>query len=227
VLWEHHLLESDRLSGSIRPVVHLTGAHSGQWKGFERRYVFPISLHVLVVLQRYHPVELRTHLKRLGLTANSQIPFPTHATHRSVPVEQYLGTLIRQGYLDRYHSGGADAAGGAGASKRAAAGAKRGRVSLGGHGDDGDLACGGPSYEWRWGPRAMSEVGEKAIAKFVAEFMVGSVGGEDDEEEEEEANGRRGGRKGGGKKKEGVEKRLEKMFHGVEKAAGGNLADVK
>lgn len=172
------------------------------------------------------PVELRTHLKSLGLTTNSQIPFPTHATHRSVPVEQYLGTLIRQGYLDRYHSSGADAAGGAGASKRGAAGAKRGRVSLGGHGDDGDIAGGGQSYEWRWGPRAMSEVGEKAVAKFVAEFMVGSVEGDDDDDEEEEANGGRRGRRGGGKK-EGAEKRLEKMLHGVERAAGGNLADVK
>ena len=70
----------------------------------------------------------------------------------------------------------------------------------------------------------MSEVGEKAVANFIAEFMVGSVGGEDDEEEEEEVNGRRGG---GRKKKEGAEKRLEKMLHGVERAAGGNLADVK
>jgi hypothetical protein len=33
-----------------------------------------------------------------------------------------------------------------------------------------DDAGGQQTYEWRWGARAQSEVGEKAVAAFVAEF---------------------------------------------------------
>jgi hypothetical protein len=171
-------------------------------------------------------VELRSQLKRLGFSTNSHVIFSTHTTTPSVPIEQYLATLIRQGYLDRFQVGGADGGAG-GAAKKGGTGAKRGRVSLGGGGDDGE--GGGPTYEWRWGVRAMTEVGEKAVAKWIAEFMAGGTGAEDEEEDDEDqqVNGRKRGGRGGRERKEGMEQRLEKMFKGVERAAGGSLLDIK
>lgn len=135
------------------------------------------------------------------------LSFNARSTHRSVTVEQYLSTLIRQGYLDQQQAGEAAKAKG-----------KRGRVAANADDDSG------ATYEWRWGPRAQSEVGEKGIAQFVAEFMVGDA--DDDDDEEEEDGGRRA-RGRGAAGKESAQDRLEKMLKGVERAAGGQLADLK
>lgn len=65
------------------------------------------------------------------------------------------------------------------------------------------------AYEWRWGNRAHSEVGEAAIASFAAEFMV---------ERNED----------GGERSEAQRlKELERMSKGIERAAGGELAEIK
>lgn len=72
--------------------------------------------------------------------------------------------------------------------------------------------------EWKWGGRAHSEVGEKGIAQFVGEFMVGQMGGGEDADDDE------------GERRNGAirEKRLEVMMKGIQRAAaGGNLSDVK
>ena len=81
-------------------------------------------------------------------------------------------------------------------------------------------------YEWRWGNRAHGEVGEQAVAGFVGEFMVERTRLADVEEEDEEnVGGRRRGKK---KKKEaGMEQQLETMIKAIERAAGGNLTDIK
>jgi hypothetical protein len=151
-------------------------------------------------------VELRAHLKRLGLPLTGMLSFDAQSTHRSMTVEQYLSTLIRHGYLDQQQAGEAAKAKG-----------KRGRVAANADDDSG------ATYEWRWGPRARSEVGEKGIAQFVAEFMVGDA--DDDEDDEEEEGRRTKGR--GAARKESAQDKLEKMLKGVEKAAGGQLADLK
>ena len=78
----------------------------------------------------------------------------------------------------------------------------------------------GIMYEWRWGPRAHCEVGEENIGKFVAEFMV------DGEVNEEEEGGQVAGRRGGTARRK-QETTLKKMYSGVEKAAGGKLAELK
>ncbi|KAG6852948.1 hypothetical protein C0991_007928 [Blastosporella zonata] len=140
--------------------------------------------------------ELRAHLKRLGLPQNGLVSFTAQSTHLTQSVETYLSTLIRQGYLDRIQVGDTEK-GGKGKS------GKRTRMT---QADEEN----GATYEWRWGSRSQSEVGEKAIAKFVAEFMVGEA-----DEADEGGRGR------------GLGTRLERMTKGIERAAGGQLTDVK
>jgi melanoma-associated antigen len=77
---------------------------------------------------------------------------------------------------------------------------------------------GGIKYEWRWGPRAYSEVGEKGIAQFAAEFMVTR----EHEEDEDEGEGRRRNRK-----RDDPHEKVEKMIESIEKAAGSELTDLK
>ncbi|KAJ7621120.1 MAGE family-domain-containing protein [Roridomyces roridus] len=148
--------------------------------------------------------DLRGMLKRLRLPATGTITFSPASTHRTLTLDAYLTLLLRQNYLDRQQVGG-DAA-------KKGKGAKRGRVT---QADDE----GGQTYEWRWGARAQSEVGEKAIAEFVAEFMVG-------EREEAEEDQEEGGRRRGTKQRADAESKFDKMFKGIERAAGGQLADI-
>jgi len=155
-------------------------------------------------------VDLRANLKRLGLPPAGKLTFNAQNTQKTMTVEQYLSLLIRQGYLERQQTGEVGKKTGKG---------KRGRVNANADDDSG------ATYEWRWGPRVQSEVGEKAIAQFVAEFMVGDTGDED-EDDEDDQGGRRG-RGGRGGRKESAHDKLQKMLKGVEKAAGGQLADLK
>lgn len=148
-------------------------------------------------------VDLRAYLKRLRLPATGNVIFNAHSTHSNVALDLYLTTLIRQGYIDRQQIG-ADA-------KKAKGKAKRARA------DDES----GNTYEWRWGNRAQSEIGEKGIAQFVAEFMVGEEEAEDEEEDEGSGRGR------ANKKQAEAESKLAKMTKGIERAAGGQLADLK
>ncbi|KAJ3872063.1 hypothetical protein F5051DRAFT_314754, partial [Lentinula edodes] len=77
-------------------------------------------------------------------------------------------------------------------------------------------------YEWLGGPRAHSEIGEKVVQEFVAEFMVGISSNEDDQDE----SGSRGDRRSGGSNRNtGQCREVEKLMDGVEKAAGGNITD--
>jgi len=89
------------------------------------------------------------------------------------------------------------------AKKAGAAGkGKRGRATQAADDDSG------LTYEWRWGNRAAREVSEIAIARFVAEFMTANTG-------EDEENTR------------GSTKKVQKMYEGIAKAAGGNLSELK
>jgi len=147
-------------------------------------------------------LDLRAYLKRLRLPSSGNIAFNAHSTHRNVSLDQYLTTLIRQGYIDRQEIGAE--------SKKTKGKAKRARAD-----DDS-----GNTYEWRWGNRAQSEIGEKGIAQFVAEFMVGEEAEDDDEDEGS-------GRARANKRQAEAENKLAKMTKGIEKAAGGQLADLK
>lgn len=129
-------------------------------------------------------------------------------------IDAYLQQLVRQGYLDRVRLG----------ETKSTTGKRRGRVSATQR--NGNTEENPQAYEWRWGNRAHGEVGEQAVALFVGEFMVERTRMEDVEEEEEE--GAAGRRRGKQKQKDGgLEKRLEVTIKAIERAAGGNLTDVK
>ncbi|KAK0189970.1 MAGE family-domain-containing protein [Armillaria mellea] len=145
--------------------------------------------------------ELRAHLKKLRQPMSGSVMFDTHATHKSVSMEAYMNMIIRQGFVERMAVG--DAKKGKGKRVRAT------------QGDDDS----GATYEWRWGNRAHSEVGEQAIAQFVAEFMVGEQEAEDDEDDGARARGKR--------RQDRAQNKVEKMAAGIERAAGGNLSDLK
>jgi melanoma-associated antigen len=152
-------------------------------------------------------VDLRKHLKSLHLPSNPNIRpirYTASSTTRSHNIDGYLSHLLKQGYLDRQQVGG-DAA--AKKGKKAGAGSKRLRTQA----EDIEE---GRIYEWRWGVRAFSEVGEEYIGKFIAEFMVST-------EMNQEGEG-----KGAGAASARAEALLEKMYVGVQKAAGGNLMEL-
>ena len=69
-------------------------------------------------------------------------------------------------------------------------------------------------YEWRWGARAHSEIGEEMVGTFVAEFMVAA-----DEDQEEGEEGREAAKR--------KEQRVGKVLNGIGKAAGGGLSEIR
>ncbi|KIK65144.1 hypothetical protein GYMLUDRAFT_160335 [Collybiopsis luxurians FD-317 M1] len=178
--------------------------------------------------------DLRSALRQLHLPAGASIPLGRSAHNasgsgggNSMTIENYLQQLIRQGYIDRIVVGEAGKA-------PKAAGGKRGRSSTAaGNLDRGDDPNGeGTKYEWRWGTRAQSEIGEKAVAEFIAEFMAGDLEATGGDGQDNEAGGsRKRGRKARGSGTNNSQgntvTKLKKMMDGVEKAAGGNLADLK
>lgn len=80
--------------------------------------------------------------------------------------------------------------------------------------------------------RAEVEVGERKVARFLAEFMVGEQmmeevarerGGDDDDEDEDGGEGDKKRRK----RRAEMERRTEKMMVSIQTAVGGVLADAK
>ncbi|KAN0078491.1 MAGE family domain containing protein [Tylopilus felleus] len=179
-------------------------------------------LHVILALilvtgRSISELDLRANLKRLRITNNGTIPSNAQSTHRSMHIDIFLQHLVRQGYLDRVRLGDVKATG-----------KRRGRISA--TQGSGNVEETPQAYEWRWGNRAHSEVGEQAVARFVGEFMVERKRMVDVEEEEAEgARGSGGGRRRGKQKQKegGLEKQLETTVKAIERAAGGSLTDVK
>ncbi|KAH8105337.1 MAGE-domain-containing protein [Cristinia sonorae] len=139
---------------------------------------------------------LRANLKTLRLLPTTYVPVSNQATHQDMTMDAYLNQLVRQSFIERVRVGEVKGA------------KKRGRAPAATQGEDN-----ANMIEWRWGARAISEVGETGIAKFVAEFMVHREYYGDDE--------------GGSNETEKVQKNVEKMLQGIEKAAGsGKLLDI-
>ncbi|KAI6024203.1 MAGE-domain-containing protein [Pisolithus marmoratus] len=163
---------------------------------------------ILVNGRTISDVDLKGNLKRLRLPSNAVIPVNTQAAHKAMPIDAFLNQLMRQGYLDCIRPGDNKVAGG-----------KRGRAPAATQ----VAAEDNQAYEWRWGSRAHSEVGEQAIASFMAEFMVERSRDVvmDDDEEQEVGTSRRGR---GQDRENTAEKKLENMQKAIERAAGGNLS---
>lgn len=132
------------------------------------------------------------------------------STHQSLTTDAYLNQLDRQGYLDRERIG--EAKGVAGKKRGRGAGSSKTQQT-----DDNQANI----WEWKWGPRAMSEVGEVGIAQFVAEFMVQRRTEALQEDDENEGEGKLDD------SSPKIQKLVEAMMKGVEKAAaGGKLLDI-
>ncbi|KIJ67308.1 hypothetical protein HYDPIDRAFT_25776 [Hydnomerulius pinastri MD-312] len=174
--------------------------------------LYVILALILVNGRSITELDLRANLKRLRIPSSGTVPMNAQSTHRAMPIDTFLAQVMRQGYLDRIRHGDNKAAGG----KRSRAPAAT-QVNA----DDNQ------AYEWRWGNRAFSEIGEQDIASFVAEFMVERSRQDDIEEDDEEDGAPARGRGRGGGREDGAEKKLATMLKGIERAAGGNLAPLK
>ncbi|TDL23424.1 MAGE-domain-containing protein [Rickenella mellea] len=168
--------------------------------------------------------DMKKHLKSLRLPPSAQVNFTAKTTHKTMAIDAYLALLVRQGYLDKVRVANL------GASKPTQG--KRGRGRNPTADDDSN------NIEWKWGSRAQSEVGEVAIADFVAEFLVERMlhaqnvdeESSDDDDDDQRGNRRRGGnaRKNGRQtQEEDKDKMLEAMKKGVVLAAGGKLNELK
>ncbi|TFK80919.1 MAGE-domain-containing protein [Polyporus arcularius HHB13444] len=141
--------------------------------------------------------DLRAILKRLQLPPSAPIPLSSQASNQCVTIDAYLAHLMRQGYIEKLHVGSS----GKGGAKRARA------TQATQAADDAHLQA----FEWRWGPRALGEIGEPGIARFVSEFMAGQPGQEDDEDEDAVR----------ASQDEHTQKRVEVIFNGIQRAAAG------
>ncbi|KAI0660108.1 MAGE family-domain-containing protein [Cubamyces menziesii] len=169
--------------------------------------LYVILALILVEGRSINDNDLRAILKRLQLPVNASIPLSSQSTNQNLTLDAYLSQLTRQGYLEKVRLGNAR-----GAPKRARASQHGTQAAAGAH-DDSVLAA----YEWRWGPRAAAEVGERAVAQFVAEFMAVRPGENDGDEDAVSAPD-----------DEATQKRVQLVFRGVERAAAGApLADIR
>ncbi|CAE6444433.1 unnamed protein product [Rhizoctonia solani] len=177
---------------------------------------------------------LRGLLKPLGLTPNAEMFLPISNHRRRMKFPEFLTHLTKLGYLERTRA--ATAIAGTQPAK------KRGRQSQAATAGDDDED--GATIEWKWGSRAHAELGERAVAEFMVDFMVERAikdaarqlrrnaqtqGGDEDEEDDEENVGR-AERNEREKDKAALEARAEKMreamMRDVERSAGGHLSDA-
>ncbi|CAE6362470.1 unnamed protein product [Rhizoctonia solani] len=180
---------------------------------------------------------LRGLIKPLGLTPNAEMFLPISNHRRRMKFPEFLTHLTKLGYLERARA--ATAMAGTQQPK------KRGRQSQVAADDEED----GATIEWKWGSRAHAEMGERAVAEFMVDFMVERAikdaarqlrrngptqsGDEEDEgedEDEDEGNVGRGERNERAKDKAALDARAEKMreamMRDVERSAGGHLSDA-
>jgi hypothetical protein len=150
--------------------------------------------------------QLTNHLKRIDLRLDTPLPLgPSAIRADKQTLSTFLSTLSKQGYLDKTKlANPVAAAAGKGRATQTQtqtqatqAQTQRGRQTQQRNDNDdaADGAAGGgsgggqsgnPNEEWRWGPRAYAEVGEKSMAEFIKDFYVNLAGAG--------AGGRGGGR---------------------------------
>ena len=139
-------------------------------------------------------MELRKQLRKLQLDDKTTIHQSTQSTQSSLTLTPLLNSFLRQSYLEHINI----------ASKSNTKGKKRSRnIALSQGGSRGDTNH--EDWEFRWGPRAKAEVGEVGVANFLAEFMATRIPLDADD----------------GSKKAQLQRRVEAMMGGIQKAAGG------
>ena len=146
------------------------------------------------VMNWWYSGELRKQLRKLHLDDNSSIHLTTQSTQPSLTLTPLLNSFLRQSYLEHINI----------ASKSNTKGKKRSRnVASTQGGSQADVNH--DDWEFRWGPRAKAEVGEVGVANFLAEFMATRIPLDADD----------------GSKKAQLQRRVEAMMGGIQKAAGG------
>ncbi|KAM5540612.1 hypothetical protein V8D89_005643 [Ganoderma adspersum] len=205
---KEHVDENEEFAEDDNPIGQRSTGSIFAWHGSDQLastgILYVVLALILVEGRVISDNDLRAILKRLQLPAGTSIPLSSQATTQSVTIDTYLAQLMRQGYIEKHRVG---TAAGKGGNKRA-------RATQAPAGTDDHLQA----FEWRWGPRALTEVGERGIAQFVAEFMAGQPGQEEDGEEDAV----------GASQDEGTQKRVQIIFKGIERAAaGGQLLEVR
>ncbi|KAG9096919.1 hypothetical protein FRC06_008195 [Ceratobasidium sp. 370] len=175
---------------------------------------------------------LKRLLKPLGLTPTTDMLLPITMPRRKMKFQDFLGHLTKLGYLERQRAATANP----GSTQQPR---KRGRQSQATQAGDDDED--GSAVEWRWGSRAYAEIGERAVAEFMVDFMVERAmrdaaralrrqkqtqGGEEGEEDEDEEGERVERVKDKAALEERGKKMREAMMRDVERSAGGHLSEV-
>ncbi|KIJ53414.1 hypothetical protein M422DRAFT_202312 [Sphaerobolus stellatus SS14] len=176
-------------------------------------------LHVILALilvngRVLNDMQLRTYLKRLRLPIGCTMPSNTSQTTKSFTIETYLSQLTKQGYLDRQKI-----------NNGTQGPQKRGRTSAATLGEDSDA-----NYEWKWGTRALAEIGEAGIRDFTVAFMDGidkNRRGEEGEEEPDEEETEKQAADRLKREQEKSEKQREKLVTAIGRAAGGGIESYK
>ena len=160
---------------------------------------------------------MRSFLKTLRIPPGTPVDFTTAyaAPSRSASIETYLTLLIKQNYLDKVKVQTAIPS-----ATQQPASNKRGRTSKGGDGD------GDSSFIWKWGSRALAEIGETKVADFVASFMLERpVVLESSEEDEGEDDANEEGEASGSTRTKARTNDAATMKKSIAKAAGGPFRD--
>lgn len=188
---EDLIIENARPSGSI-----LAWQTSDQVPAYG---VLCVILSLILVNGKTLPEpRLRSYLKKLRLLGSTGIEVGISTAAKTIPLDTYLTTLIRQGYLDRVRVG----------NTTGQKTAKRGRSGV--SKENPEEAA---DFEWRWGERAHAEISEESSRDFIVSFMTERSQSEDNGESEQV-------------KKARLEK-IEKQFRrGVERAAQTPLTGI-
>lgn len=154
--------------------------------------------------QSYCLVQLRTYLKRLQLPLEAHPPTTVSGpAGYKTTIDAYLAQLIKQSYLEKQK---ANATGSQGGQKR-----MRGGAAVGGDNNEYNL-------EWKWGSRAIAEIGEEGIGGFIVDFMHHiETMRRSSEDGDEAVDG------GSAVHMEQAEKTRDKLLKAVGRAAGGGL----
>lgn len=138
--------------------------------------------------------QLRSNLYRLGLSKDAPLPpalrpgrlpdddsTPDTVAHPST-LRHYMALLVKQGYLEAasIKTGPTDGAADNNATRRG--GRRKSRSNNNNAGDDDENAQ-EDNVEWKWGPRAEAEIGERGVAEWISQVYV--CGGDDDEDGDE------------------------------------------
>ncbi|GAA5823493.1 hypothetical protein JCM3770_004477 [Rhodotorula araucariae] len=117
--------------------------------------------------------QLISYLRRLSLTPSTALPLSLQSPHpTSLDLSAFLNALVRGQYLERAKVGVGGSAGTqatqGGSGSRTTQTARTQRTNAAGEKAD----AGDPSIEWRWGPRADAELGERGVARFIERVFL-------------------------------------------------------